>query len=311
LRAELDVDFARMHGASGVILRWRTGAAPASSAPDLVARIAPPGAAVPAEWGAVVASGPESSAALPLPQDAGGEQVAIACADLVADEAVPIQVLASSSGSLQVWINARAAYRRDAEAAFRPDADRFDAELAAGPNRVVVQVAGAGDRRLHLRFRRRSSTAGHERLTQLALTASGDPGRGRAVLADVQRSACLKCHRLGGEGGGIAPELTGIGRRFSRIHIVESILEPSRAIADSFQGHALRLRDGRVLTGVKTAETDAAITLGDQDGKTQEVARSEVEADDTLAVSIMPEGLERSLTDQEFVDLVAFLEAQK
>jgi putative membrane-bound dehydrogenase-like protein len=311
VRAELEEAFARMHGAIGIILRWRVGTAIAPSALDVVARLRAPDAVLPADWTTVLASGPESSVTLPPSKDAGPGRVSIACADLLVGDAVPIQVLASSNGALQVWINARAAYRREQEATFRPDSDRFDADLAAGRNRIVVQVTGANEPQIHLRFRRRSSTEAHERLTQLALTTSGDPERGRAVLADVQKSACLKCHRLGGEGGGVGPELTGVGRRFSRIHIVESILEPSRTIADSFQAHALSLKDGRVVIGVKTGVTDGTITIGDQEGKTQQLAKSDVETDEPVEVSIMPEGLEKTLTDREFVDLIAFLETQK
>jgi putative heme-binding domain-containing protein len=277
----------------------------------VIQRIVGTGAAVPADWRSVLASGPESSVTLPSPQAPGGGEVTLACADVLAEEATPVQVLASGSGALVVWINGRQAYRRDQQAAYRPDADRFDADLAAGANRIVAQITGATNPQLHVRFRRRSSTAEHERLTQLALMTAGDAERGRAVLANVQKSACLKCHRLGGEGGTIAPELTGTGRRFSRIHIVESILEPSRTIADSFQAHAVRLKDGRVLTGVRAAETDTTLTLGDQDGKLQPFAKSDVESDEPLAVSIMPEGLEKALTDRELIDLIAFLEAQK
>ena len=310
-RAALDEAVARMQGASGVILRWTAGVASPQASLDTIQRIGAPGATIPAGWRTLIASGPESSVTLPPPRATGHGEVALACADVLADEAVPVQLLASSNGALRVWINGRQAYRRDQPAAFRSDADRFDADLAAGANRIVAQVAGAANPQLHLRFRRRSSTVEHERLTQLVLATAGDADRGRGVLANVQKSACLKCHRLGSEGGSIAPELTGIGRRFSRIHIIEAILEPSRTIADSFQAHAVRLKDGRFLTGVKAAESDTTITIGDQDGKVQPIAKSEVESDEPLAVSIMPEGLEKAMTDQELIDLIAFLEAQR
>jgi putative membrane-bound dehydrogenase-like protein len=309
-RAALDEAIARLQGASGVILRWRTGTAPAESAPGVIERIAAPGAVVPPDWRTALAAGLESSVTLATPGEPVDGVVALACSDVLVAEAAAVQVLASSSGALEVWIDGHSIYRRDEPAAFRPDADRFDADLAAGTRRILVQVAGAVAPKLHLHFRRRSPTSEHERLTQLALTTNGDAERGRAVLVN-EKSACLKCHRLGGEGGTIGPELTGVGRRFSRIHIVESILEPSRAIADSFQGHAVQLRDGRVLIGVKAAETDTTITLGDREGTSHVIAKSEVDGDESLALSIMPEGLEKALTDQELIDLIAFLESQK
>ena len=101
----------------------------------------------------------------------------------------------------------------------------------------------------HLRFRRKSATAEHERLTQAALSRRGNPERGRKLFFDAAKSLCLKCHRLGDQGERIGPELTGVGGRFSRIYLVESILEPSRTIAPSFATLVLALKNGQVLTG--------------------------------------------------------------
>ena len=58
--------------------------------------------------------------------------------------------------------------------------------------------------------------------------------RGRRLFLDTEKSQCLTCHRIGDRGERIGPELTGVGGRFSRIFILESILEPSRSIAPSF-----------------------------------------------------------------------------
>jgi quinoprotein glucose dehydrogenase len=55
------------------------------------------------------------------------------------------------------------------------------------------------------------------------------------VFFDAGKGSCFKCHRVGEEGGRIGPELTGLGRRFSRVHLVEAILEPSRTIMPAFQ----------------------------------------------------------------------------
>jgi quinoprotein glucose dehydrogenase len=71
-------------------------------------------------------------------------------------------------------------------------------------------------------------------LTQSALTRAGDRERGRKLFFDSDKSLCLRCHRLGDQGERMGPELTGVGSRFSRIYVVESILEPSRTIAPSF-----------------------------------------------------------------------------
>ena len=127
----------------------------------------------------------------------------------------------------------------------------------------------------------------------------------------MEKSQCLKCHRLGEQGERIGPDLTGLGSRFSRIHIVESILEPSRTIAPSFQTVLVALRDGRVLTGVPIAETTETLTLADNQGQKHSLDKSAIEEQRPQSISTMPEGLEQKLTADEFIHLVEFLVSQK
>src|SRR6185369_12411089 len=104
---------------------------------------------------------------------------------------------------------------------------------------------------MHIRLRRKSAMAEHERLAQAALARAGNADRGRQVFLNTEKSLCLKCHRVGEQGERIGPELTGVGSRFSRIHVIESILEPSRTIAPSFGTYVIELKNGKTLNGVK------------------------------------------------------------
>ena len=106
-------------------------------------------------------------------------------------------------------------------------------------------------------------------------------------------------------------DLTGVGSRFSRVHLVESILEPGRTIAPSYDTFAAILKDGRVITAVKVAETADRVTLGDQEGNLHDLARRDVRELTRQPVSLMPAGLEKQLSEREFLDLVAFLVAQR
>ena len=139
----------------------------------------------------------------------------------------------------------------------------------------------------------------------------GSALRGREVFFESEKSQCIKCHRLGEKGGRIGPDLTGIGSRFSKIHLVESLLQPSRTIAPSYATLTVALSSGRVLSGVKVAETTKTLTLGDKDGKTHVIPRSQIELIRRQSKSTMPEGLEKRLTDREFLNLIAFLLSQK
>jgi putative heme-binding domain-containing protein len=131
--------------------------------------------------------------------------------------------------------------------------------------------------------------------------------RGREVFRNEEKSLCTKCHRVGNHGGRIGPDLSGIGRRFSRIHVIESILEPSRTITPSYATLAIARKDGRVVTGVRIAETERSIVLGDNTGGTHEILKVDIEEALQQQQSTMPDGLEKRLTEAEFVDLIAYL----
>lgn len=305
---ELDRTVAELHGSSGVLVRWQvTGPLAAKEAAALVERsgdVAP-------HWPAAFATGLEARVTLG-PGKSGEGSVWLAQSEAHVTGPTSVQFLASSSGTLRVWLNGRAVYQRDEVRKFQPDSDRFEAALDKGLNRILVQViASRGQPEFHVRFRRRSTAADHERLTQAALTRTGNAARGRKVFLDTARSQCLKCHRLGDQGERIGPELTGVGSRFSRIHLIESILEPGRTVAPSFETVAVALKDGRVVSGLRVAESATTLTLADSKGDKHELDKSRIEERRTQPGSTMPEGLEKPFTLEEFVDLIAFLASQR
>ena len=253
-----------------------------------------------------------TEARIPLASQAVKGGFWLAYTEVAVTEPTAVEFLASSGGSLQVWLNGGSLYRRDQARNFQIDSDRFSGTLAKGVNRLLVQVGPAeGASAFHLRFRRKSATAAHERLTQAALTRRGDPEHGRKLFFDVDKSQCLKCHRLGDQGERLGPDLTGIGGRFARIYIVESILEPSRTIAPSFGTLLVALKNGQVLTGVKVTETLTTLTLADNQGHKHLLAKADIEEQQPSPLSTMPEGLEKRFTENEFVDLIAYLVSQK
>jgi putative heme-binding domain-containing protein len=232
----------------------------------------------------------------------------LAVSDLLVDKPQQVEFLGSADGMFRVWLNGQEIFQRKRDSSDQPDSDRFDANLTTGINRLLIQLAANRQApRFQLRFRRKSSKAEHERLTRLALEGEGNAQRGREVFLNAEKSLCIKCHHLGEQGGRIGPELAEIGSRFSRIHLVESILEPSRTVAPSYESLVVVLESGRIITGVKISETETLLTLGDSQGKTHELPKSEIEEFQVQSLSTMPDGLEKQLTDREFVDLIGFL----
>jgi putative membrane-bound dehydrogenase-like protein len=235
----------------------------------------------------------------------------VAVSDVVMKEDTDAQFLAAGSGPYRVWLNGKLIHQ-GTKAAALTDADRFTARLGKGPSRLVVQLTAPGNTaEFQLRFRRVSSKAAHEKLTEAALTRKGNAERGRKIFLDVNRSSCLKCHRLGDQGEKIGPELTGVGDRLARVYLIESILEPSRTIAPSFETLVVEMSDGKLFSGVAVAETAATLTLADNEGKKHTLAQADIVRRNRSPLSTMPDGLEQRLTVDEFVDLIAFLASQK
>jgi putative membrane-bound dehydrogenase-like protein len=316
-QVELDRAIAEIQGASGTLLRWHFKALPGYAAqfnpeigPTPPPREAPSN---PAEfwpgWRTLLGSGVESRVHVAV-QKSEANRVWFGVTDLVLPEQTDVDFLASSKDTLEVLLNGRWVYR-PRELAER-DSDRFRATLAKGLNRLLVRVVPQGEALdFYLRYRRMASTADRERLTQAALNRPGDAESGRKVFFDVEKSQCLKCHRLGDHGERIGPELTGVGSRFSRIYVVESILDPSRTIAPSFETLVVALHNGQLLSGVKVAESETTLTLADNQGQKHVIAKPDIEEQRASSLSTMPDGLDKRITEQEFVDLIAFLVSQK
>jgi putative heme-binding domain-containing protein len=142
-----------------------------------------------------------------------------------------------------------------------------------------------------------------------ALKNGGDAARGRKLFADLKGLACLKCHKVAGEGGEIGPELTTIGTQFGRKDLAESVLWPSRRVREGYLQVIIQTKDGDVLSGVVRSETGDEIVLQDAEGGRHAIRRKNVEKQRWSDLSLMPEGLSSGLSLQDFADLVTYLES--
>jgi len=318
-RRALDRVVADVQGATGLLARWEISALlPPEVAVSLVPRtgmagqpFAPPAGNTGA-WQTLFAAGALGRLKLQSDEVSNAATVRLGYTDFTLTAPATLQFLGSSNGKLRVWADSRLIHQRSESQPFQPDSDRFQTDLDKGSHRLTLELASASSpAEFHLRFRRTSSNLEQEQLIQTALTSAGDPKRGRKVLDDVEKSLCLKCHRVGDRGERIGPDLSGIGGRFSRITIIEAILDPSRGIAPGFDSVTVALADGRVLSGVRVAETERTLTIGDQEGRAHTIAKGDVEALTRQPRSTMPDGLEKRLMADDFVDLIAYLASEK
>jgi putative heme-binding domain-containing protein len=108
----------------------------------------------------------------------------------------------------------------------------------------------------------------------------------------------------------MGPDLTGIAGRFSRRDLLESIVEPSKSISDQYQAVRILVADGRIVTGrvVNLAADNIKINTNMLDPTAiTDVDHRLIEEISPSPVSIMPAGLLNTLSENEALDLLAFL----
>jgi putative heme-binding domain-containing protein len=121
---------------------------------------------------------------------------------------------------------------------------------------------------------------------------------------------CFACHRFDNQGGIVGPDLTILSGRFSPRDILESIVEPSKVVSDQYAAVSIVMMDGRVVTGriVNLAGDSLKINANMLEPNTQiGVDRRQIEEMFPSKISMMPEGLLNTLTENEILDLMAYL----
>lgn len=137
---------------------------------------------------------------------------------------------------------------------------------------------------------------------QAALAATGNTEAGRKIY----EAACAVCHVKGSIGRDVGPNLATVVS-WTPEQLLTNILDPNREVSPNFLLYTLETTDGRTFAGLITAETAGNVSLKGADGVEQTVARREMKSLRSTGVSLMPEGLEGSITPQQMADLIAFL----
>ena len=138
--------------------------------------------------------------------------------------------------------------------------------------------------------------------------AKRDLGNGRRVLKEA---ACTACHTFDGEGLAIGPDLTAIGARFDAKAILESILEPSKVIADKYRNVSVTTKQGELIEGRLVGERDKSLLIAPnafEPSEVQEVKLNVVATRKNSIFSPMPVGLVNPFTREEILDLLALLQ---
>jgi len=134
----------------------------------------------------------------------------------------------------------------------------------------------------------------------------GDARRGSEVFRRAE-VACIACHQVDGEGLDFGPKLSEIGTKLGKDALYESILDPSAGIAFGYEAWSVDLANGDELFGLIVSETADDLALKAQTGIVTKVKKAEIARRVKMSTSIMPAGLQLTLSTQELVDLVEYL----
>ncbi len=142
------------------------------------------------------------------------------------------------------------------------------------------------------------------------IASQSDEAIARGMSAFV-KAKCSQCHMISGHGVNLGPKLTESVKKLKGRELLRHILEPSLTIHEDFRTQQFLLLDGRVVTGVVMQDADGVLQVATSlltPNLLTQVRRSDVEEQLPLRTSAMPTGLLNTLTQEQIMDLLAFVE---
>jgi putative heme-binding domain-containing protein len=134
-----------------------------------------------------------------------------------------------------------------------------------------------------------------------ATTLKGNAAEGRAIF----QARCAACHRLGGIGTAVGPDLAALTDKSPGALLV-GIIDPNREVSEQYATFLVRLKSGITLAGMISDETANGFTLRGVDGKPRTILRADIAGINTTVRSLMPESLEAGLSQAGMAHLLAF-----
>jgi len=135
-----------------------------------------------------------------------------------------------------------------------------------------------------------------------ALTAQVDAQLGKAVF----QKACSACHTYKNEGGKVGPDLTGVKNQPADALLLH-ILVPNYEVLPAYQSISISTNEGRSFSGWLVSENENSLTLRTTFGTDESILRRNISSLSNSGLSLMPDGLEQSISKDEMAKLIAYL----
>ncbi len=133
---------------------------------------------------------------------------------------------------------------------------------------------------------------------------TGDPAAGEKLF--WEKSQCGSCHRIGGRGGRLGPDLTTAGRSRSAAYLRQSMTDPNADFSRGYQTLTVVTLDGEKIEGIEKNYDNFSAQLMDAQENFHSYLSSEVRSMKRELRSLMP-AYGGSLTPREIDDLLAYL----
>ena len=134
----------------------------------------------------------------------------------------------------------------------------------------------------------------------------GDVDLGRSLFFTRSSLSCVRCHKVGGTGGEVGPNLSALGSQKTREYLLEAIVAPSATIAQGFETVVILDEDGKTISGILKSEDEKNLTLMDSQGVVVTIPIESID-ERRKGLSSMPVDLLKYLNKRELRDLVAYL----
>ncbi len=139
------------------------------------------------------------------------------------------------------------------------------------------------------------------------LKLTGDVKRGERIFRLSTAAQCKSCHSVNGEGATLGPDLSTIGKKYDRAALLETILQPSKAISHEFVPHLVETSAGLAYIGLLVEKNAERVVLKDTQSKLIRIPAGDVESIQEHRISLMPELVLKDVTAQDAADLLAYM----
>lgn len=135
-----------------------------------------------------------------------------------------------------------------------------------------------------------------------ALGKQGVAARG----LEIYRKNCIGCHRAGSEGKDVGPDLATVKQRTPE-ELLVAILDPNREVNPQFVAVRIKTTSDQILDGLIASENATSVTLKRPEGVVDTILKVNIDKMLRSTLSLMPEGLEKTVDPQQLADLIQFL----